>query len=279
MRHKTVACRGVLTDEVRRHCAEIAASARHVTIAFDRGELAAGKAGLDETLHFLDGTPDEVARYVFTLDAINFGSGWFEELNTSTDAITQRLTAHAREHGPWSQAQMRALDTRAVAATLGLPDCRLTDLYAQALQQLGGLDLSIPDTADELARRLAGLPFFADTGFYKRAQITANDLQLAGVADFPDIDRLTIFADNLVPHVLRVDGVLSYTDDLARRIDAGIEIPAGSREEQELRACAVHACEHYAQRAGVPPRTLDNWLWNRGQELGGRPHITRTVFY
>jgi hypothetical protein len=155
----------------------------------------------------------------------------------------------------------------------------LTDLYAQALQQLGGLDLSIPDTADELARRLAGLPFFADTGFYKRAQITANDLQLAGVADFPDIDRLTIFADNLVPHVLRLDGVLVYDDELAARVDNRIELPQGGEHEVEIRACAVHACEQLAARAGVAPATLDNWLWNRGQSYGGRPHITRTVFY
>ena len=53
------------------------------------------------------------------------------------------------------------------------------------------------------------MPFFDDRGFYKRAQIAANDLHLAGVVDFADIDRLTIFADNLVPHVLRLDGVLA----------------------------------------------------------------------
>jgi hypothetical protein len=57
--------------------------------------------------------------------------------------------------------------------------------------------------------------------------------------------------------------------------------------EREIRACAVHACELLAARAGVPPRVLDNWLWNRGVELlrdgsgagAGRPHRTRTVFY
>ena len=41
------------------------------------------------------------------------------------------------------------------------------------------------------------MPFFDDLGFYKRAQITANDLALAGVATFDDIDELTVFADNL----------------------------------------------------------------------------------
>ena len=54
------------------------------------------------------------------------------------------------------------------------------------------------------------MPLFDDRGFWKRAQILPNDLALAGVAHFADLDRLTIFADNLVPHVLRIDGVLVY---------------------------------------------------------------------
>jgi hypothetical protein len=124
--------------------------------------------------------------------------------------------------------------------------------------------------------------FFDDRGFYKRAQITANDLVLAGVASFADIDRLTVFADNLIPHVLRHDGILQYAPELAEAIDAGRLLPAGSEQEREIRACAVHACELLARRAGVPPRTLDNWLWNRGMHSphSERPaHLTRTVFY
>ena len=119
------------------------------------------------------------------------------------------------------------------------------------------------------------MPFFNDTGFYKRAQITANDLQLAGVADFPDIDSLTIFADNLVPHVLHLDGVLHYDSE-------PVLVTAGSAYEIEIRACAVHACELIAAKAGIPPRRLDNWLWNRGRHppySERPPHLTRTVYY
>jgi hypothetical protein len=125
------------------------------------------------------------------------------------------------------------------------------------------------------------MPFFDDRGFYKRAQITPQDLQLGGIADFHDIDRLTIFADNLVPHVLRTDGVLNYHPDLAAAIDSEQLLAAGE-QEREIRACAVHACEQIAARLGVPPRTLDMWLWNRGQDprYKARPrHRTRTVFY
>lgn len=275
----------MLADEVRRHCAQIAASARHVRIDLGAPTELSGLVGLDPELHFLEGSPEDVARYVLILDTINFGSGYFHELRTTTDALTERLTAHARAGGPWTANQLHTLDARAVGDTLGLePSHRLTILYAEALNQLGAWlpDNRLGTTADDLARRLAQMPFFADHGFYKRAQIAANDLHLAGVVSYPDVDRLTIFADNLVPHVLRLDGVLIYDDTLAEAIDSQQELPAGSHQERELRACAVHACEQLARQAGVPPRTLDNWLWNRGQHppYSDRPaHITKTVFY
>jgi Potential Queuosine, Q, salvage protein family len=101
------------------------------------------------------------------------------------------------------------------------------------------------------------------------------------VAEFDDLDRLTIFADNLVPHVLRVDGVLRYDERLAAHIDSGELLPPGE-EEREIRACALHACELIAERTDTPPRVLDMWLWNRGQSPRYKAiprHRTRTVFY
>jgi hypothetical protein len=290
MRPVTVACPGVLTDRVRLHCADVAASARHVAIAADAQIASGGISGLDATLHFLEGAPEDVARYVLILDTINFGSGWFGELGVTTDGLTERLTAHARAERPWTSDQLNALDPAAVGATLGMPAAhQLTRLYSAALNHLGGflghrpMQKILGDSAEDLAERLAaGMPFFDDRGFYKRAQIAANDLHLAGVVAYPDVDRLTIFADNLVPHVLRLDGVLRYSDALARTIDAGLALTAGGDFERELRACAVHACEGLARELGVAPRLLDNWLWNRGQQppYSERPaHIARTVYY
>jgi hypothetical protein len=280
----------VLTDRVRRHCAGIAATARHVSIEPGVRIASGGISGLDETLHFLEGPPEAVARYVLILDTINFGSGWFGELQVTTDGLTERLTEHARAERPWTSGQLRALDPAAVGATLGLPaGHRLTRLYAAALNHLGAflghrpMDKILGDSAEDLAERLAaGMPFFDDAGFYKRAQIAANDLHLADVVSYPDVDRLTIFADNLVPHVLRLDGVLRYSEELARRIDAGLALTPGGEFERELRACAVHACERLARELGVAPRLLDNWLWNRGVKppYSERPaHVAHTVYY
>jgi hypothetical protein len=98
---------------------------------------------------------------------------------------------------------------------------------------------------------------------------------------------LTIFADNLVPHVLRVDGILLYEEALAARIDSEQLIPPGSMEEVEIRACAVHAVELLTEELrssghNVTAMGLDYLLWNRGQQpyYKARPrHRTRTVFY
>jgi hypothetical protein len=63
-------------------------------------------------------------------------------------------------------------------------------------------------------------------------------------------------------HTWRAAGL--YAPELATVVDAGIELPVGDAMEREIRACTVHACELLARRLGVPPRRLDNSLWNRG---------------
>ncbi len=285
-----------LPDEVRRHCAEVARTARSVRIDLDAPTATTGVAGLNVEQHFLEGSPEQVARYVLVLDTINFGSGWFPTLrNGSTDAMTERLTAfvRGRDGASWWGPELGAVSPSDVAAVLDEDAAHpLMALYAEGLAQLGAfaagrdaleLVAAAGGSAARFATQLAqGMAFFDDTGFFKRAQITANDLALAGVATFDDIDDLTVFADNFLPHVLRLDGVLVLDEALAARIDRGELLEAGGAEERELRACAVHACEALARRQSIAPRLLDNWLWNRGCEpayLARPAHLARTVFY
>jgi len=296
-----------LCDEVRAGCASVAAHARWVGIdharldAYDLDGVAPEPPPLDAERHYLEGTSEEVTAYLLALDAINFGSGWFPLLRkrgvggvavSGYYTVAWALADHVRAEGPPDAAALRAMTTERVAGILGQdPALELMSLYAQALRELGRFlgDRTAAQavgqargSAQRLAAMLAGgMTLFADRGFYKRAQIVASDLALAGVASFTDLDRLTIFADNLVPHVLRCDGVLRYDDALAAHIDSGALLPMDARE-REIRACAVHACELLAARLGVPPRALDTWLWNRGQgeAYKTRPrHRTRTVFY
>jgi hypothetical protein len=269
--------------------------------AWDPGEAVQAPA-IDPEFHFLDGPPDQVAAFFLTLDTINFGSGWFPTLRKRTAldgrkvsgyfTVAGGLAERFRSQGPWANDQLRAMRTEEIADALGQRhDHELMSLYAQALRDLGrflgdrsALDLvaEAKGSSERFARALAGgLALFDDRGFYKRAQLAASDLDRVGAGGFEDLDKLTIFADNLVPHVLRCDGVLVYDDGLAALIDAERLLRLGA-QEREIRGCAVHACELLSQRLGVAPRALDGWLWNRGQrtEYKAAPrHRCRTVFY
>jgi hypothetical protein len=292
-----------LPDDVRSSCAAIAASSRSVRIDLDAlGSIEPGPPpALDPDRHYLEGSEADVAAYLLTLDTINFGSGWWPTLRKREVAgksisgyftVAWALADRFRAHGPWTNAELRALRADEMAAVLGQPrDHELMALFAQALRQLGAFlgersPLQFIREARGSAVRLAellaaGMAMYDDRGFYKRAQIVPSDLALAGVATFRDLDKLTIFADNLVPHVLRVDGVLRYDPKLAERIDAGQLLRPGG-QEREIRACAVHACVELAARLGVDEQTLDHWLWSRGQQPHYKAiprHRCRTVFY
>jgi hypothetical protein len=296
-------------DEIRAAAARIAAGARFVRIAeaqlgryADELPLEAKQPKLDASSHFV-GDPDATLAYVVTLDAINFGSGYFPWLRKRPGmsgyfTVASSLKQQFERHGSFSPQELQRLTredcARIFGQTLDGPAGELMGLFAQALNDLGELverryagsfrGLAEAGSAEQLAQRLVEMPFYRDVPFYKRAQLTAADLCTAGVAHFEDLDRLTIFADNLVPHVLRLDGVLVYDPGLVARIEREELIPSGSAEELEIRACALHAVELLvAQLDGqVTPMQLDYLLWNRGQGARYKAvprHRTRSVFY
>ena len=285
-----------LVDEIREACAWVAERATRVRI--DEGAIPAYAAalpgarelpGIDPEAHLLDGPRELRAAFFLTLDAINFGSGWFPTLRkrggrSGYFTIARGLRDRFRAHGAWSAAELRALRAADLATALGQdPAHELMGLFARSLNDLGarveaaGGFLAVAEgaggSAVALVEQLAAWDCFADTSryegrpvpFLKRAQIAAADLHLAGVIQFRDLDRLTLFADNLVPHVLRMDGILRLDPGLAARIDAGELLAHGSAEEVELRAGAVHAAELICQaRPDLSAQEVDQLLWNRG---------------
>src|SRR5918997_6973924 len=134
-----------LCGEVRRSSASVAARARHVEIdtgALDRIEPGPPPA-LDPERHFLDGTREDVAAYLLTLDTINFGSGWFPTLRKRPGSsgyytIAWALADHFRAQGGWAPPQLRSLDAAELARVLGQDrEHELIGLYARALRDLG----------------------------------------------------------------------------------------------------------------------------------------------
>ena len=127
--------------------------------------------------------------------------------------------------------------------------------------------------------------------FYKRAQLAAamiyQRFQGKGPGAFADVDRLTVFADYKLPQALRRLGILRYHPGLAERIDARALIPPCSREEMEIRASTIQACDllqrEYARRGQrMDSVTLDAFLWLLAHKKveGEKPyHLTETIYY
>jgi hypothetical protein len=311
---------------VREACARVAEGASFVRIddaALERFATALPLAEVRRTE--LEGFPDfrgdaeRAAAWVFVLDAVNFGSGWFPLLRKRSGHSGYRhVEACLRERferaGAPSPAELRRASPASCAALFEQPEsapaAELLALFARAWSDLGGwveerhggsflcAARAAGGSAERLVAALLEMPLYRDVAtwrdlavpFLKRAQITAWDLARS-VPDpavrFGDLPRLTLFADNLVPHVLRLDGVLRFDPGLEARIEREELLASGSPEEVEIRACAVHAVELVvaelrARGAATCPAELDQWLWLRGGEprYKARPrHRTRCPYY
>jgi hypothetical protein len=282
-----------LPDEVRAACAWVAERARSVRIDAEAiEEYAAGlphPGAADEPPPFA-GDPETAAAFAICMNAINFGSGWWPTIRkrpghsgyaTMAAGVTERFASAGR----WTVEELLAMDADAIAAVVGQdPEHPLMPQFAAALHdvgdhlasEFGGRFLGPAEAAAsilDLVATFAAWKSFADVSqydgravpFYKRAQLAAADLRRAGVADLPGLDRLTAFADNLVPHVLRIDGILHLDPALTARIEAEELLEHGSPEEVELRACAVQAVELLAAASTLSPAEIDSALWNRGR--------------
>ncbi len=251
-----------------------------------------------------EGDDEAAVAGLLAWDAVNFGSGWFPHVTklpgrSGARTLATMFQAHRRAHGPPTAEWLAAVDRATVAEVFAQPTTGevvgLLDAFAGAWRELGahllehhdGSALALVDaaggSATGLAGRLAELPAWRDTHDHdghevplcKRAQIVPWHLAsaLAGRAPgrFDDLDRLTMFADNLVPHVLRHHGVLTVDDALAARIEAGDLLEHGERGEVELRAVAIHAVERlvagFAERGvATTAPALDSRLWVDGQD-------------
>ena len=249
------------------------------------------------------GDEEAMAAEIVAWNAVNFGSGWFPELRkrpglSGARSLAESLADHVAAAGPPSAEWLADVDAETCASVFGQPHPGpvddLLDLFARAWRDLGTLLVERYDgsaatlvrsaggSAAALVDTLGSMPLAHDVAtygegdatvevpFFKRAQITVSHLARAfdgeGLGRFDDGDRLTAFADNLVPHVLRMAGVLVYDRALAARIDGGDLLRPGSPEEVELRAGGVHAVELLAGATGMAPAAIDHQLWQRGQD-------------
>ena len=102
-----------------------------------------------------------------------------------------------------------------------------------------------------------------------------------------DLDRMTAFADYIVPVALRLMGILSYSAELEAAINHGVLIPADSPEEVEIRAHTLYATALLTEainRIRPTPHSLvvpqvDFRIWKAYHATFWPHHLTRTIMY
>lgn len=104
---------------------------------------------------------------------------------------------------------------------------------------------------------------------------------------FADLEQVTMFADYRVPQILRHMGVMEYSAELSRKVDALEVVPFGSTEEVEIRAATIVAVERLQRCLKEQGRDLlvlevDWLLWQWGEAIKDtiQPHHrTLTIYY
>ena len=150
-----------------------------------------------------------------------------------------------------------------------------------------------------LERMIVDFPRFNDVTTYRGHEVKLFKLgQLGlwalhamyvhlGVPGLRDLNRMSAFADYIVPVALRVMRIIEYSDDLEDRISRGVEIPRDSDDEIEIRAHALYATALLTEACNElrPPELqlvipqIDYRLW-KSYHVTHRPHhLTRTVMY
>lgn len=284
------------------------------------------QAGLD-SLHWIDGTwrtanwvllLDALNFCFWSLPGRpRWRVAWRGQTLDGYAALAAALTRAVEEGKPlWDARFLAGMDAEALGDILrpedGAPPIPLFDERLAHAREVGRVLLERYDGAftaaiDQsgmravaLARLLADeFPSFRDVApwqgrlvpFLKRAQICVADLHAAFHGQdwgaFPDLGRLTAFADYKLPQLLRARGVLAYAPSLAARVDGYVLIPAGSEEELEIRAATVWAVELLRRallRWGVDrtASAIDYRLWAESQapDPAMPPyHRTATIYY
>lgn len=154
-------------------------------------------------------------------------------------------------------------------------------------------------TTDAIARLVETFPSFRDESryagrtvlFQKRAQLLLwqlhSRLGASGYFALEDPERLTVFADYIVPVALRLLGITSYSSELEETIERREVLSRDSAEEVEIRAAAIWGCHlltaavnerRPADRQVIAP-VVDTRLWTHYHETHWPHHLTVTTAY
>ncbi len=127
--------------------------------------------------------------------------------------------------------------------------------------------------------------------FYKLAQLgywgMYSGLGSTGGFKLEDPQKLSAFADYIVPVALRLMGMTSYSPALEKAVNTYQMIPRDSRQEIEIRAHSLYATALLAEEVNKlrPPDQqviipqIDARIWTHYHTTFWPHHLTRTIMY
>ena len=127
--------------------------------------------------------------------------------------------------------------------------------------------------------------------FYKLPQLAIwflyTSLRKAGKFPIEDLEKMSAFADYIVPVALRLLGITSYSADLESAINSYQRIPRDSSWEVEIRAHCIYASALLAEEINqirpldkkilIPQ--IDARLWTHYHTTWWPHHLTKTIMY
>lgn len=127
--------------------------------------------------------------------------------------------------------------------------------------------------------------------FYKLPQLGLwfiySSLRKTGQFQIEDLEKMTAFADYIVPVALRLLGITSYSPELENAINTHQMVPRDSRWEIEIRAHCIYASALLCEEINaLRPKDLqiinpqvDARLWTHYHTTWWPHHLTETIMY
>jgi hypothetical protein len=117
--------------------------------------------------------------------------------------------------------------------------------------------------------------------------LTYSTLRKTGQFPIDDLEKMTAFADYIVPVALRLMGMTSYSPELEHAINTHQMIARDSRQEIEIRAHCIYACALLCEEVNkIRPKELqiispqiDARLWTHYHTTSWPHHLTKTIMY
>jgi Potential Queuosine, Q, salvage protein family len=277
-----------------------------------------GEGAIHETMDFILTTSCIDTAFSDFSNHVKFQSDYIGRTWSDSDALFACMKRAVDQGIPILDGAFLARVTRAEMETLfaGNIELPMLDEKTEILHQVGSVlaqkyngrfsnfvascSAKLYDSGNGIVDRLTDeFPRFRDVSpyqghtvkFYKLPQLAIwflyTSLRRSGNFPIEDLEKMSAFADYIVPVALRLLGLTSYSAELESAINSYQMVPRDSSWEVEIRAHCIYASALLAEEINQirPPDKkvlipqIDARLWTHYHTTWWPHHLTKTIMY